>query len=258
MSKSSFSFRVRPLTILKKSSSGRNSSGRITVYHRGGRSKVFYRILCNSYSFLNVPALVFRSEYDPNRNADLYLLVYRNGYLGYTLKTLGVSIGSLISVNTSRFTLTSGSSFPVGFFPLSFSIHSLENFPGSGTVYARSSGNYATLVKQNVGPSKKYSLIRLPSGSLHMFLSTCFATYGKLANSYSKVLSVTKAGTIRRLGRRPSVRGVAMNPIDHPHGGGQGKTSGGRPSVTPWGVYTKGAKTRSSSRTNKFIIASKK
>jgi large subunit ribosomal protein L2 len=246
-----FSSRLRPLTFALKSSAGKNSTGRTTVYHRGGAVKKFYRLLLRHYRFQEIPAYVLRFDYDPNRNLPLALLVFSNGYVAYVLKTFGTAVGSLLWSSSFWFSPLSGCSFPLKLFPVGSVAHSVESRPLSGSSYARSAGNFVKVFRQN---ARGRTLLRLSSGALSLVPSNCFGTYGRLANSRFKYEFLSKAGASRHLGRRPTVRGVAMNPVDHPHGGGQGKTSGGRPSVSPWGLLSKGKKTRSRSRPSKFLL----
>lgn len=247
--------RLRGLSISLRATGGRNSLGRITVHHRGGAVGRFHRLLSRFYSFGEIPAYVLRSEYDPTRSVSLLLLAYDNGYLTYALPTFGVFPGSIV-VSSALFRPSVGSSFPLGVVPVGSSIHSVESFRGSGSVYVRSAGLSARLLRKVVlRNSSPYALLRLPSAALRLVPLSSFATYGKLAGGRFRYHTLRKAGQSRLLGFRPSVRGVAMNPVDHPHGGGQGKTSGGRPSVSPWGVLTKGKKTRRR-RPTRFIVKS--
>lgn len=229
----------RSLVCGKMSSGGRNARGVVTVRHRGGGHRRLYRIVDFKRSKEDVPAVVKRLEYDPNRTAFLALIEYEGGELSYILAPNGLKVGDVVMSGSSSDVLPGNclklSSIPSGTF-----VHNVEMKVGGGGVIARAAGSYA----QVMGRDGAYVLLRLGSGEVRKILAGCRATIGVVSNLDNRNVKLGKAGRSRWLGLRPKVRGVAMNPVDHPHGGGEGKTSGGRNSVTPWGVPTKGKKTR--------------
>jgi len=228
---------------------GRNSRGRICVRHRGGGHKRRYRIIDFRRDKFGVPGKVTSVEYDPNRSARIALVTYRDGDKRYILAPSGIGVGSPI-VAGGDVDIVPGNALPLSSIPLGTLVHNIELKKGKGGQMVRSAGTSAQLLaKEN-----NYGQIRLPSGEVRMVRLECMATIGRLGNADHENLSLGKAGRKRHLGIRPSVRGVAMNPVDHPHGGGEGKTSGGRHPCTPWGVPTKGYKTRNMKRTQRFII----
>lgn len=235
------------------STGGRNHSGRITSWHRGGRHKRLYRIIDFKRNKLDISAVVERIEYDPNRTAYIALIKYDDGEYAYIIapQKLGIN-DKIISSETADIKI--GNSMKLRNLPIGTTIHNIEMKPGKGGQIARSAGTYAELVGKDSG----YAQIKLRSGELRIVLLDCRATIGTVSNSDQQNTNLGKAGRSRWLGWRPHVRGVAMNPVDHPHGGGEGKTSGGRHPVTPWGFLTKGKKTRKNKSTGKFIIKRRK
>lgn len=236
-----------------KKSGGRNNNGRITSRHRGGGHKRRYRIVDFKRTKDAVPARVASIEYDPNRSARVALLHYLDGEKRYILAPAGIQVGATV-MSGPQADIRPGNAMALSDMPLGMTIHNIELSPGKGGQLARSAGSSAQLMARE----GKYAQVRLSSGEMRLVLVTCRATIGQVGNADHENISVGKAGRSRWLGRRPHVRGVAMNPVDHPHGGGEGKTSGGRHPVTPWGVSTKGYKTRRNKRTDKFIVRRRK
>ncbi len=237
---------LRPLS--KKA--GRNVYGRITLRRRGGGHRRKYRIIDFKRDKFGIPSKVISIEYDPNRSARVALLQYRDGEKRYILAPDGLKINDEI-VSGSESDIRPGNALPLRNIPLGTLIHNVELRVGKGGQLIRSAGSYSQIMAKE----GKYAQVRLPSGEVRMVLQDCMATVGQLGNSDHENISIGKAGRSRWLGKRPKVRGVAMNPVDHPHGGGEGKSSGGRHPVTPWGVPTKGYKTRKKKhRTNRFIV----
>ncbi len=234
------------------SSGGRGAQGRIAVRFRGGGAKKLYRIIDFKRRKFDVPATVERLEYDPNRSAFIALVIYDDGEKAYILAPQRLKAGDVI-IASERVDVKPGNAAPLRSLPIGTIIHNVELKPLKGGQLARSAGAYAQLVGRDAG----YAQIRLGSGELRMVLDSCMATVGAVSNQDHMNISLGKAGRTRHLGFRPHVRGVAMNPVDHPHGGGEGKTSGGRNPVTPWGVPTKGRKTRTNKATDKYIIRSR-
>lgn len=234
-------------------SGGRNNNGRITSRRRGGGHKRRYRLVDFKRSKDGVPARVASIEYDPNRSARVALLHYVDGDKRYILAPAGLRVGESV-MSGPQADIRPGNAMALSDMPLGMTIHNIELSPGKGGQLARSAGASAQLMARE----GKYAQLRLASGEMRLVLVTCRATIGQVGNADHENISVGKAGRSRWLGRRPSVRGVAMNPVDHPHGGGEGKTSGGRHPVTPWGVPTKGYKTRRNKRTDKFIVRRRK
>lgn len=233
-------------------SGGRGAGGRVAVRFRGGGAKKLYRIIDFKRRKFDVPATVERLEYDPNRSAFIALIVYQDGEKAYILAPQRLKAGDTV-IASEKVDVKPGNAAPLRSLPIGTIIHNVEMKPLKGGQLARSAGAYAQLVGRDAG----YAQIRLGSGELRMVLDTCMATVGAVSNPDHMNQSLGKAGRSRHLGFRPHVRGVAMNPVDHPHGGGEGKTSGGRNPVTPWGVPTKGRKTRTNKATDKFIIRSR-
>tara|TARA_B100000965_G_scaffold406773_1_gene448355 strand:+ start:4288 stop:5124 length:837 start_codon:yes stop_codon:yes gene_type:complete len=232
-----------------KKSGGRNNQGRITTRHIGGGHKKRYRIIDFKRDKDNISAKVERLEYDPNRNANIALLLYIDGERRYIIAPKNLKPGdSVMSGKDSSISI--GNSLPMKNIPVGTQIHCIEMKPGKGAQIARSAGTVA----QIAAIEGDYVTVKLRSGEMRKIFSTCKATIGEVGNSEYSLQSYGKAGAKRWLGIRPTVRGVAMNPIDHPHGGGEGKTSGGRHPVSPWGTPTKGYKTRSNKRTNNMIV----
>ncbi|MDF3055456.1 MAG: rplB [Gammaproteobacteria bacterium] len=238
----------KPLTISKNRIDGRNNNGRITVRHRGGGHKKLYRIIDFKRDKENIPGKIERIEYDPNRSAYIALVLYADGERRYIIAPKGISIGAEI-VSGPASPIKPGNAMPLQNVPLGATIHCIEIKPGRGAQMARSAGASAQLVARE----DKYALLRLRSGEIRRVLVSCYACIGEVSNSEHSLRSLGKAGAARWRGIRPTVRGVAMNPVDHPHGGGEGRTSGGRHPVSPTGVPTKGYKTRRNKRTTKMI-----
>jgi len=233
-------------------SGGRGGNGRVAVRFRGGGAKRLYRIVDFKRRKFDVPATVERLEYDPNRSAFIALVKYADGELAYILAPQRLKVGDQV-VAAEKADVKPGNAMPLRGMPIGTIIHNVELKPLKGGQIARSAGTYAQLVGRDAG----YAQIRLNSGELRMVMDACMATVGAVSNADHMNENLGKAGRSRHKGRRPHVRGVAMNPIDHPHGGGEGRTSGGRHPVTPWGKPTKGRKTRKNKATDKFIIRSR-
>lgn len=244
---------LKTLTVGKSSTGGRNNQGRITSWHKGGGHKKRYRIIDFKRNKLDVEAVVERIEYDPNRTAFIALIKYSDGELSYIIAPQKLSVGDKVS-SGSNVDIKIGNALPLKNIPIGTIVHNIEMKPKKGAQLARSAGCYAQLVGKDVG----YAQLRLRSGELRVVLIDCMATIGVVSNPDQQNTMIGKAGRNRWLGRRPVVRGVAMNPIDHPHGGGEGRTSGGRHPCTPWGKSTKGKKTRRNKLTSKFIIRSRR
>ena len=232
-----------------KSKGGRNNAGRITVRHRGGGVRRKYRLIDFKRMKDGMPATVKAVEYDPNRSARLALLQYADGEKRYILAPLKLVVGDQVQ-SGENVDIKPGNCLPLKNIPLGSIIHNIELKIGKGGQMVRSGGTYAQLMAKE----GSHVQVKLPSGEVRIVHDLCRATLGQLANIEHENISLGKAGRSRWLGRRPSVRGVAMNPVDHPHGGGEGKSSGGRHPVTPWGVPTKGRKTRSNKATDKQIV----
>lgn len=230
-------------------SGGRNHHGHVTARHRGGGHKRRYRQVDFKRDKLGVPAKVAAVEYDPNRTANLALLVYADGEKRYILCPNGLNVGDEV-VSSAHADIKPGNFLKLKYIPLGTLIHNVELRPGKGGQVIRSAGTSGQLMAKE----GKYALLRMFLGELRQILMECRATIGTVGNSDHANVRLGKAGRSRWLGRRPSVRGVAMNPVDHPHGGGEGRSSGGRHPVSPWGFPTKGKKTRRNKATNKFIV----
>jgi large subunit ribosomal protein L2 len=233
-------------------SGGRGGNGRIAVRFRGGGAKRLYRLVDFKRRKWNVPATVERLEYDPNRTAFIALIKYEDGELAYILAPQRLKAGDTV-IASEKVDVKPGNAAPLSGLPIGTIVHNVELKPMKGGQIARSAGAYAQLVGRDGG----YAQIRLGSGELRMVQDTCMATVGAVSNPDHMNQVLGKAGRVRHMGFRPHVRGVAMNPIDHPHGGGEGRTSGGRTPVTPWGKDTKGTRTRKNKATDKFIIRSR-
>lgn len=230
-------------------SGGRNNNGRITKRHTGGGHKRKYRIVDFRRDKKEVPATVATIEYDPNRSARIALLHYADGEKRYILAPNGLDVGDQVVASESA-DIKPGNAMSIRSIPLGTWVHNVELKIGRGGQLARSAGTYASIAAKE----GRYAQLRLPSGEVRLVLQECLASIGQVGNLDFEKIKLGKAGRSRWLGRRPQTRGVAMNPVDHPHGGGEGKSSGGRHPVTPWGVPTKGYKTRSNKRTDKFIV----
>ena len=228
---------------------GRNNHGRITQRRRGGGHKRRYRIIDFKRQKYDMPATVERLEYDPNRSAFIALIRYEDGELSYILAPQRVQVGATV-ISGERVDILPGNAMPMQNIPVGTVIHNIEMKPRKGGQIARSAGAYAQLIGKDAG----YALLRLGSGEQRMVRAECMATVGAVSNPDHQNINIGKAGRNRWLGKRPSVRGVAMNPVDHPHGGGEGRTSGGRHPVTPWGKSTKGKRTRSNKATDSMIL----
>ena len=240
---------VKGLTAGKSSSGGRNNHGHITSRFRGGGHKRTYRIVDFKRRKFDMPATVERLEYDPNRTAFIALIKYRDGELAYILAPQRLRAGDMV-VAGLRADIKPGNAMPLTAIPVGTIVHNVEMKPGAGGKLARAAGQYAQLVGKDAG----YAQIKLMSGELRMVRGECMATIGAVSNPDNANVQIGKAGRQRWLGRRPHNRGVVMNPVDHPHGGGEGRSSGGRHPVTPWGKPTKGYKTRGNKRTDRLII----
>ena len=244
---------IKSLTIGKKSSSGRNNLGRITSRRRGSGHKQKYREIDFYRKKHDIEAVVERIEYDPNRTAHIMLVKYEDGERAYMLVPQNIKIGDKI-ISGNKKEIKIGNCMPLHDIPVGTAIHNVEMKPGGGAKIARAAGSSV----QITGSDDEYSIIKLASGEIRKITSKAKATIGVLSNPDQKNIKIGKAGRNRWLGIRPSVRGVAMNPVDHPHGGGEGKSSGGRNPVSPWGQSAKGLKTRNNKRTNKYIISRRK
>ena len=239
----------KPLLESKTKSGGRNNNGRITTRHVGGGHKQHYRVIDFKRNKDSMPAKVERLEYDPNRTAHIALILYPDGERSYILAPKGLKAGDVIQ-NGPAAPIKAGNCLPIRNIPVGSVIHAIEMKPGKGAQLARSAGGSVQLVAREGA----YATVRLRSGEMRKVLSDCRATIGEVSNSEHSLRKLGKAGAKRWRGVRPTVRGVAMNPVDHPHGGGEGRTSGGRHQVSPWGTPTKGYKTRSNKRTDKLIV----
>ncbi|MBV9812143.1 MAG: 50S ribosomal protein L2 [Acetobacteraceae bacterium] len=240
---------VKALTVGKSSSGGRNHHGHITSRFRGGGHKQSYRLVDFRRRKMDVPATVERLEYDPNRTAFIALIRYADGELSYILAPQRLRAGDTV-IAGQRADIKPGNAMPLAAIPVGTIVHNVEMKPGAGGKIARAAGQYAQLVGKDAG----YAQIKLMSGELRIVRAECMASIGAVSNPDNMNQSFGKAGRKRWMGRRPHNRGVVMNPVDHPHGGGEGRTSGGRHPVTPWGKPTKGAKTRGNKRTDRLII----
>lgn len=234
-------------------SAGRNNAGRITVRRRGGGHKRRLRQVDFRREKIGVPATVATIEYDPNRSANIALLHYSDGEKRYILAPRGLEVGQVV-LSSAHADIQPGNCMRLKYVPLGTQVHNIELRPGKGGQIVRSAGMSA----QVLAKEGKYATLRLPSGEMRKVLLECRVTVGIVGNSDHSNTASGKAGRSRWQGKRPSVRGVAMNPVDHPHGGGEGRTSGGRHPCTPWGVHTKGKRTRRNKRSDKFIVARRK
>jgi large subunit ribosomal protein L2 len=237
----------------KSGTGGRNNKGRITVKHRGGGHKHHYRVIDFKRNKDSIGARVERLEYDPNRSAHIALLVYADGERRYVIAARGVAIGSILESGPAA-PIKPGNALPLRNIPVGTTVHCVEMKPGKGAQIARSAGASVQLIARE----GQYATLRLRSGEVRKVHADCKATIGEVGNGEHNLRALGKAGAKRWRGIRPTVRGVAMNPVDHPHGGGEGRTSGGRHPVTPWGVPTKGHKTRTNKRTDSMIVRRRK
>lgn len=243
---------VKQLTEGKTKSGGRNNNGRLTSFRVGGGHKQAYRMIDFKRRKFDAPAVVERLEYDPNRTAFIALIKYQDGELAYILAPQKLSVGDTV-VSGERADIKPGNALPLKNIPVGTVVHNVELKEGKGGQLARSAGAYVQLVGKDSG----YAQLKLRSGELRLVRAECLATIGAVSNPDHQNAVIGKAGRSRWLGIRPCVRGVAMNPVDHPHGGGEGRTAGGRHPVTPWGKGTKGNKTRSRKKSNKLILRSR-
>jgi large subunit ribosomal protein L2 len=239
----------RPLTETMKKSGGRNNTGEVTMWWRGGGHKRLYRIIDFKRDKKNIPGTISTIEYDPNRSARIALVTYADGDKRYILQPLGMKVGDTI-ISADAADILPGNTLPLKNIPQGTQVHNVELKPGRGGQMARSAGASV----QVVAKEGDYVSVKMPSGEIRKILQDCLATVGQVGNLDHENVSVGKAGRTRWKGRKPHVRGVAMNPVDHPLGGGEGKTSGGRHPVTPWGVPTKGYKTRTRKPSDKCIV----
>jgi len=242
-------FVSKKLLAPKKSIAGRNNAGRITTRHQGGGVKQKYRLIDFKRNKLEIPATVKGIVYDPNRTCNIALVVYADGATNFILAPLGLSVGDVI-ISSATADIKVGNSKLLSDIPIGTLVHNVELNPGAGGQIARSAGSYV----QVMAKEGEVALLRMPSGELRRVKSNCRATIGQVGNLDHEKVNRGKAGITRKLGIRPTVRGVSMNPVDHPMGGGEGRTSGGRHPCTPWGLQTRGFKTRKNKRTNKFIV----
>ena len=240
---------VKRLTQGLPKSGGRNNKGRITSWQRGGGHKRKYRIIDFKRKKMDVAGNVERIEYDPNRSSFIALIKYTDGELSYILAPQKLQIGDKV-IASSKADIKPGNAMPLASVPVGTIVHNVELKPGKGGQLARSAGSYI----QVIGRDLSYSILRLTSGEVRLVLSNCMCTVGSVSNPDNQNQNLGKAGRSRWLGKRPTVRGVAMNPIDHPHGGGEGRTSGGRHPVTPWGKPTKGKRTRNNKNSDRLIV----
>ena len=235
------------------STGGRNNQGKITSRRMGGGAKRKYRIIDFKRNKLGIEGEVVRNEYDPNRSAFISLIKYSDGDYRYILAPQNLVVGNKI-ISDEKADISEGNCLPIKNIPTGINIHNIELKPGSGGQIARSAGTYAQIISKD----ETFAQLRLSSSEIRLININCFATIGTMSNSDNQNIKLGKAGRKRYLGFRPKVRGVVMNPIDHPHGGGEGRSSGGRHPVTPWGKSTKGKKTRNNKRTNVFILKRRK
>lgn len=245
-------FKGRPyaaLTSTKKRTGGRNNAGKITTRHIGGGHKQLYRLIDFKRTKDDIAATVERIEYDPNRTAHIALVVYKDGERRYIIAPKGLQIGEVV-FSGKMAPIKSGNCLPIANIPVGYFIHCVELKPGKGAQLARSAGAAVQLVAKD----GDYATLRLRSGETRKVLLSCRAAIGEVSNAENNLRKLGKAGATRWRGIRPTVRGVAMNPVDHPHGGGEGRTSGGRHPVSPWGTPTKGYRTRHNKRTNNMIV----
>ncbi len=245
---------VRGLLVKVKSTAGRNNHGRITSRHRQAGAKKQYRIIDFKRNKFGVPGTVSTIEYDPYRNCRICLVTYADGDKRYILQPSGLTVGSTVQAAEDGLDILPGNAMRLINIPVGTMVHNIEMKPGKGGQIARSAGGYA----QVMGREDKYVIMRLPSGEMRKILGVCIATIGIVGNEDFSNTVIGKAGRQRHMGKRPQTRGSAMNPIDHPHGGGEGKTNSGRHPVTPWGMPTKGYKTRKKKASDKLIISRRK
>lgn len=243
----------KALTVGLTKKAGRNNNGRVTSRHRGGGTKRLYRIIDFKRNKVEVPATVASIEYDPNRSARIALLNYADGVKSYILAPVGLNLGDKI-IAGEKADIKPGNALLLKNIPVGTIVHNIELHPGKGGQFCRAAGTYAQLVAKE----GKYALMRMPSGEVRKVLATCCATVGQVGNIQHEKISIGKAGRNRWLGHRPKVRGVAMNPVDHPLGGGEGRSSGGRHPCSPWGMPAKGYKTRSKKKPSSKLIVKRR
>ncbi len=239
----------KSLVEVKKKHSGRNNNGHITVRHKGGGTRRQYRIIDFKRQKDAIPAKVAAIEYDPNRSARIALVAYRDGEKRYILAPVGLEVDSMVESGEAA-DIKTGNCLPIKNIPLGTVVHNVELRPGEGGKLVRSAGSSAQLMAKEGA----YAQLRMPSGEVRRILAVCRATIGQLGNLDHENVIIGKAGRMRNMGKRPSVRGIAMNPVDHPHGGGEARSTSGRPPTTPWGQMTMGKKTRRNKRTTKMIV----
>ncbi|HPG39518.1 MAG TPA: 50S ribosomal protein L2 [bacterium] len=244
---------VRSLVVSRKKNGGRNNRGRITARHQGGGHKQLYRIIDFKRDKLEIPARVAAIQYDPNRSAFIALLNYADGEKRYIIAPVGIKVGDVLMAGAAP-EIKVGNTMPLAKIPLGTAVHNIEMKAGKGGQIARGAGSSAQLVARE----GNYAQIKMPSGEVRMIRVECMATIGQVGNTDHMNISIGKAGRARWLGIRPQSRGVAMNPVDHPMGGGEGKSSGGRHPCTPWGKPTKGYKTRKTKSSDAFIVKRRK
>ena len=244
---------VKKLTEGLSKSGGRNNSGHVTSWHRGGGHKRRYRMVDFKRTKSGIPATVERLEYDPNRTAFIALITYEDGEQSYILAPQRLAVGDTV-VSSDKADIKPGNTLSLKVIPVGTILHNVEMKPEKGGQIARAAGSYVQLVGRQDG----YAQVKMTSGELRLIPERCLATVGAVSNPDNMNQNLGKAGRKRHMGKRPSVRGVVMNPFDHPHGGGEGRTSGGRDPVTPWGKKTRGPKTRKNKQTDKFIIRRRK
>jgi large subunit ribosomal protein L2 len=243
----------KSLLAVKKKHSGRNNNGHITVRHKGGGYRKQYRIVDFKRAKDAIPAKVAAIEYDPNRSARLALLHYKDGEKRYILAPLGLKVGDVVE-SGEKADIKTGNALPLSAIPLGSVIHNIELRPGEGGKLVRSAGSSAQLMAKE----GEYAQVRMPSGEVRKVMVRCRASIGQLGNIDHENVVIGKAGRMRHMGKRPSVRGIAMNPVDHPHGGGEARSTSGRPPTTPWGQMTMGKKTRRNKRTANMIVRKRK
>ncbi|MCI6579143.1 MAG: 50S ribosomal protein L2 [Campylobacter sp.] len=245
---------VRSLLVKIPATAGRNNNGRITSRHKEAGAKKLYRIIDFKRKKYDIPAKVEAIEYDPNRNCRIALLSYADGEKRYIIQPSGLKVGDVVASAEAGLDIKPGNAMKLKNIPVGTIVHNIELKPGKGAQMARSAGGYAQLM----GKEEKYVILRLPSGEMRQILAECMATIGVVGNEDWANVTIGKAGRNRYRGIRPQTRGSAMNPVDHPHGGGEGKKNSGRHPVTPWGKPTKGAKTRRKKASDKLIISRRK
>ena len=244
---------VKKLLVKLPAKAGRNNNGRITSRHKEGGAKKLYRIIDFKRNKFGIEGVVSTVEYDPYRNCRICLITYKDGEKRYIIQPEGLNVGDVVSAAESGLDVKPGNAMKIKNIPVGTVIHNIEMKPGKGGQLARSAGNSA----QIMGREGKYVIVRLPSGEMRYILGECMATIGTVGNADIQNVTIGKAGRTRHMGIRPQTRGIAMNPVDHPHGGGEGRSKGNIP-VTPWGKPTKGYRTRKNKKTDKYIISRRK